>query len=136
MSPVKGGGGMRINEDGTRTFIEDDDSESDDGHHHPHHRQGSAGSSQQGFHDGWDDDEDWDADPEAEGDEDVTIRQSIDVRSSGEDNRPEGPFGMGRVSEEMEPWAVDARRSVEKAKKPAKGILKGAPVFLSKVVWY
>jgi len=58
--------------------------------------------------DGWDDTEDW-----GEDDEDVTIRG-----------------GMGSISldhdDDMEPWAVDVRRSVEKKRIPAKGILKAS----------
>jgi hypothetical protein len=109
VSPVKGGGGMRVNEDGTRVLVEDDDEESDDGHYAQH-----AG---QNFHaDGWDDDEDWDVDGhgDGDGDEDVTIR--VGLERTGLDD--------GYGSEEHEPWAVDVRRSLEKTRKPAKGILK------------
>jgi hypothetical protein len=108
VSPVKGGGGIRVNEDGTRVLVEDEDEESDDGHYTPQ----PAG---QDFHaDGWDDDEDWDIDGRGDGDEDVTIRVGLQ-RTSLDD---------GYVSEEHEPWAVDVRRSLEKARQPAKGILK------------
>jgi hypothetical protein len=108
VSPVKGGGGMRVNEDGTRVLVEDDDEESDDGHYVPQ----QAGQS---FHaDGWDDDEDWDVDGHGDGDEDVTIRVGLE-RTSLDD---------GYGSEDHEPWAIDVRRSLEKTKQPAKGILK------------
>jgi len=110
VSPVKGGSGMQVNEDGTRVLVEDDDEESDDGHYAPQ----QAGQS---FHaDGWDDDEDWDVDGHGEGDEDVTIRVGLAGTSLDD----------GYGSEEHEPWAVDVRRSAEKARKPAKGILKRA----------
>jgi len=121
-SPVKaaGGGGVhRINEDGTRTLVESDDEESEDGHYRQH--------QQQGFHaDGWDDDDDWDQD--ADGDEDVTIRVGINSRgTSGESDRTAGAGPSSPI--EMEPWAVDIRRSVEKTRRPAKGILKGADSY-------
>ncbi|OBZ78575.1 hypothetical protein A0H81_00216 [Grifola frondosa] len=74
--------GPRVNEAGMRVVVEDDDSDS------------------------WDDDEEW---GEAQDDEDVTIRQSID-----------GP-GM---DEDMEPWAINVRRSIERTRVPTKGILK------------
>lgn len=114
VSPVKGALlNMRVNEDGTRTLIEeDDDDESDEGHYgHP----GGSFSGLQHGSDGWDDDEDWDVD--GDGDEDVTIR--ADARNSVEDDH-----GFGRASAEMEPWAVDIRRSIEKTKSPARGILR------------
>jgi hypothetical protein len=108
VSPVKGGGGMRVSEDGTRVLVEEDDEESDDGHYVPQ-------QTGQSFHaDGWDDDEDWDVDGHGDGDEDVTIRVGLE-RTSLDD---------GYVSEEHEPWALDVRRSLEKAREPAKGILK------------
>lgn len=108
-SPVKGGGGMRVNEDGTRVIVEDDDDESDDGHYG---RQ--AGPSD--HTDGWDDDEDW---GEGEEEEDVTIRQGLD-RISMEDDYQQ---------EEHEAWATDVRRSIERARTPAKGILKRTSVL-------
>lgn len=104
VSPVKGGGGVRVSEDGTRVLVEDDD-ESDDGHYNGPQPAG------QGFHaDGWDEDDDWDGD--GDGDEDTTIRVGLE-RTSLDDGY-----------EEPEPWAVGVRRSEEKARKPAKGILK------------
>jgi hypothetical protein len=131
---------VRINEDGTRTLIEDDDDESDDERHYGYQPSAST-SSYAGAHlhsDGWDDDEDW----ELEGDEDVTIR-GADVSSGG--SRSGGSFdedgfdhphggtgaGYGRPSVEMEPWAVDIRRSVERSRKPAKGILRSSSFFSS-----
>ena len=103
---------IRVNEDGTRTLIEDDDDESDDGHYE--HQQGSSSHS-----DGWDEDEDWDVD----GDEDVTIRADLNRRSTNSDDTGYD-HGQRRPSAEMEPWAVDARRSIEKNTRPAKGILR------------
>lgn len=120
MSPVKAAAGVRINEDGTRTLIEEDEDESEDGHY-VHHQQGSSQSSQGGFRaDGWEEDDDWDGDDD--GDEDVTIRVGVEPRSGSEDSRSDS--GFPRPSTEMEPWAVDVRRSVERTRKPAKGILK------------
>ena len=56
------------------------------------------------------DDEDWN---EAQEDEDVTIRQGLDNASLEDDD-------------DMEPWAINVRRSIERTLKPAKGILKSA----------
>lgn len=103
-SPIKGGGGFRLNEDGTRVLVEEEDDKSDDEHYNGSQSQHTADYNP----DGWDDDEDWDG----EEDEDVTIR-----------------LGMERVSmeeeyDEPEPWATDVRRSVERTRTPTKGILK------------
>ena len=135
-SPIKASlaTNIRINEDGTRTLIEDDDDDSDDERHYGHQPFPSS-SSYAGTHphsDGWDDDEDW----ELDGDEDVTIR-GADVSSAGSrsgsldedgvDHSYGGPRGgYGRPSAEMEPWGVDIRRSIERTKKPAKGILRSS----------
>ncbi|KAI0089887.1 hypothetical protein BDY19DRAFT_992838 [Irpex rosettiformis] len=94
-----GKGLTRINEDGSKVIVEDDDSDSEDGHNgqgmYHHHMEG------------WEeDDDDW---GEAQ-DEDVTIRQSLDA--------------VRLDDEEMEPWAINIRRSEERTRKPAKGILK------------
>ena len=98
LSPVRRSVGLKVNEDGTHVVVEDEDEESDDGHYDP-----SANNA-----DGWDDDEDWDI----PGDEDATIRMDM---------------SKARISEEpdeAEPWATDIRRSVERTKRPMKGILK------------
>jgi hypothetical protein len=97
-SPVKGAS-VRINEDGTRVLVEEEEEFSDEGHY--------TGPAGRPHHDGWDDD-DW----EEDGDEDVTIRQGLD-RASLDDGY-----------DESEPWAVDVRRSLERSKKPTKGILR------------
>ncbi|EAU93245.2 hypothetical protein CC1G_11227 [Coprinopsis cinerea okayama7 len=101
-SPTQPGPGIHINEDGTRVLVEEDEEESDDGHYASSHGHQNYNT------DGWDDD-DWDADPE----EDVTIRQGLQ-RASLDSN------------DEVEPWAVDVRRSIERTKMPKKGILKNA----------
>ncbi|KAK7688076.1 hypothetical protein QCA50_008446 [Cerrena zonata] len=94
--------GSRVNEDGMRVVVEDDDdSDSDDGRSDEHHH------SQSYSMDGWDDDEDWDG---AHDEEDVTIRAGLDHATLDD--------------EEMEPWAIGVRRSVERTRKPTKGILK------------
>ncbi|KAF8555928.1 hypothetical protein OG21DRAFT_1483506 [Imleria badia] len=99
------GPGRRIAEDGTRVVVEEDsDSGSEDGH-------GSGYGAPQGqsyISDGWDDDEPW---PE---EEDETIR--IAVGSQGED-------------EEVLEWAKSMRRSIDRARTPPKGILKGADSY-------
>lgn len=94
----------RVSEDGTRVVVEDDD-ESDDGHAYV------PQPGQNFISDGWDDDEIWDED--AEGEEDVTIRVGVSPDHQGED-------------EEVIAWATNIRRSVERRRTPAKGILKGA----------
>lgn len=99
---VPGRVGSRVNEDGRRVVVEDDDdSDSDDGRSDEHHH------SQSYSMDGWDDDEDWDG---VQDEEDVTIRAGLNHATLND--------------EEMEPWAVNVRRSVERARKPKKGILK------------
>ncbi|KAI0641097.1 hypothetical protein C8Q79DRAFT_920091 [Trametes meyenii] len=102
-SPAKPGSSSRVGENGTRVVVEHDDSDSEDGH-----SDGGHGNHNQSYVEGWEDDEDWD---EAQGDEDVTIRQALDSASLEDD-------------EEMEPWAINVRRSIERTLKPAKGILK------------
>jgi hypothetical protein len=94
-----------VNEEGTRIFVEEDDtSDSDDDKMEgPSHQQDLSGSL-----DGWDDTEDW-----GEDDEDVTIRGGVEsVNLDNEDDL------------DMEPWAVDVRRSIEKKRTPMKSILK------------
>lgn len=108
-SPVKVGSSSRVNENGMRVVVEHDDSDSDEGH--------SDGGHDNHAHnfEGWEDDEDW---GEAHEDEDVTIRQGLDSASLEED-------------EDIEPWAIDVRRSVERTRVPAKGILKSTWFLLS-----
>ncbi|KAG6816424.1 hypothetical protein H0H87_006161 [Tephrocybe sp. NHM501043] len=112
--PVKGGS-MRVNEDGTRVMVEDEDDESDDGHFDGRQQTGQA------FHaDGWvEDDDDWDV--EGDQDEDTTIRVGLE-RTSLDDE------GYG-AQDDIEPWAINARRSVERSRRPAKGILKHADSY-------
>lgn len=99
----RSGGTVKINEDGSRVFVEDDDEESEDGHY------GSSHGHQYYNAEGWEDDEDWEVDGADE--EDVTIRQGLQ-RTSLDDNN------------DVEPWAVDVRRSVERTRVPSRGILK------------
>ncbi|KAF8641551.1 hypothetical protein AX16_009928 [Volvariella volvacea WC 439] len=111
--PSKGEvGGIKVNEDGTQANTEnndDDDDSSDEGHY------GGSQQAGQSFHaEGWEDDEDWGEDHD--GDEEVTIRAGLQ-RTSLDDNN-------AFYQEEPEPWAVDIRRSIEKTRKPMKGILK------------
>ena len=106
LSPVKGGGGIRVNEDGTRVLVEDEDDPSDDGHYAPQ----QAGQSS--HTDGWVEDDDWEDGGDL-GDEDTTIRIGLERTSLDEG-----------TSGDHEPWAVNVRRSIEKARRPSKGILK------------
>jgi hypothetical protein len=89
-------------EDGPRPADEDSDSE-DDKFTRPSNNHVSQDSL-----DGWDDNEDW---GEGEDDEDITIRGGVDSIDLNRD-------------EDMEPWAIGLRRSIERTKVPAKGILK------------
>ena len=91
-----------LSEDGTRPAGDDSDSDDDrlTGPSNNHVSQDSL--------DGWDDNEDW---GEGEDDEEITIRGGIDSMDMNRD-------------EDMEPWAIGLRRSVEKTRVPAKGILK------------
>jgi hypothetical protein len=106
-SPVKRGG-IRVSEDGTRVLLEDDDSGSDESVGH-YGQEESAHSHSLG-HGLERDEDDWD-----EEDEDVTIRLSLE-RTSIRDGEI--------VEEETEAWVVETRRSMEKVRRPAKGILK------------
>ena len=96
----------RVGENGMRVVVEHDDSDSDDGRS----GDGHANHAHNYSIEGWEDDEDW---GETHDDEDVTIRQALDNASLEED-------------EDMEPWAINVRRSIERTRKPAKGILKSA----------
>jgi hypothetical protein len=111
-SPVKRGATAKVNEDGTRVLVEEDDSASDEG----------SGDEHYGHRDRWDeDDEDavgWgDGDDD---DEDLTIRVGLQRTSIRADDDEE---------EDVLSWAVNVRRSVERVKKPSKGILKGEFFF-------
>ena len=91
-----------VSEDGTRPTDEGSDSDDDKfaGPSNSHVSQESL--------DGWDDNEDW---GEGEDDEDITIRGGVDSIDLNRD-------------EDMEPWAIGLRRSVERTRIPTKGILK------------
>ena len=96
-----------VSEHGTRPVDEDSDSDDDRfaGPSNSHVSQESL--------DGWDDNEDW---GEGEDDEDITIRGGVDSVDLNRD-------------EDMEPWALGLRRSVERTKIPAKGILKRMRIY-------
>lgn len=96
-----------VSEDGRRPADEDSDSDDDkfNGPSNNHAAQDSL--------DGWDDNEDW---GEGEDDEEITIRGGVDSIDLNRD-------------EDMEPWAIGLRRSIEKAKVPTKGILKRACIY-------
>ncbi|KAI3615521.1 hypothetical protein WG66_011846 [Moniliophthora roreri] len=124
-SPVKGGGGVRVNEDGTRVFVEDEDEEwSEDGHgrHVSGSGYGQTGNQQQYNAEGWDvDEDDWDGEEE----EDVTIRMGMDrVDLNATGNTAGADWQGGEAEEDDEPWATDIRRSEERTRMPSKGILK------------
>lgn len=99
------GPGRRIAEDGSRVVVEEDsDSGSEDGHGTEY----GAPQGQNYISDGWDDDEPW---PE---EEDETVRIAV---------------GPQADDEEVLEWAKTMRRSLDKARAPAKGILKGASMI-------
>jgi len=96
-----------VSEDGTRPA--DEDSDSDDGKFPgPSNNHVSQDSL-----DGWDDNEDW---GEGDDDEEITIRGGVDSMDLNRD-------------EDMEPWAIGLRRSIEKTRVPAKGILKRMIIY-------
>ena len=103
-SPAKIASSSQVTENGVRVVVEHDDSDSDDGRSDGHDHQAHNYSIE-----GWEDDEDW---GEGHEDEDVTIRQALDNASLDGDDP------------EMEPWAINVRRSVERTRVPARGILK------------
>jgi hypothetical protein len=96
------GPGRRIAEDGTRVLVEED---SDSGSEDVHGVGYGAPQSQNYISDGWDDDEPW---PE---EEDETIRIAV---------------GSQAEEEEVLEWAKSMRRTIDRSRSPAKGILKGA----------
>lgn len=104
--------GRRIAEDGTRVVVEEDsDSGSEDGHGPGY----GASDGLNNLSEGWDDDEPW---PE---EEDETIRIAVGPQA-GED-------------EEVLEWATTMRRSLDKSRAPARGILKGACMIGFVVGW-
>ncbi|KAJ7139332.1 hypothetical protein C8R44DRAFT_867484 [Mycena epipterygia] len=120
-SPGRRAGGVAVAEDGTRVFVEESESEDEGGYDDdappPQHVQQQQQQQQQQR---WDDDEE-DEDEEwglLGGEEDDTIRLGDAGGVPGEEYDPE-----------HEPWATDVRRSVERARVPAKGILKHAGTY-------
>lgn len=106
-----------VREDGMRVVVEEDSDEdvvvrrpSSDST--PHHEEGSGSDEESTWRGHGDDDED----------EDVTIRIGMD-RNALNDIRS-GAGHEEEEDEEIEPWAVDVRRSVERTRVPSKGILK------------
>ncbi|KAI9462712.1 hypothetical protein HD554DRAFT_1442366 [Boletus coccyginus] len=99
------GPGRKISEDGTRVVVEED---SDSGSENGHEPGYSAPQGQSYISEGWDDDEPW---PE---EEDDTIRI---------------PVGPQAEDEEVLEWANTMRRSIDRSRAPAKGILKGAEEY-------
>ncbi|KIY45809.1 hypothetical protein FISHEDRAFT_66851 [Fistulina hepatica ATCC 64428] len=131
------GGTIRVNEDGTRVFAEDDEDEDDD------EAGGAVRSGMPPPHrDAWDEDEDWEGDEYGEDGEDTTIRQDNPLDDSGYSGYgAAGPsraqqyaagYTAGYIEENddtLEPWAIGVRRSVEKTRRPTKGILKSTSLF-------
>ena len=113
----------RVGENGMRVVVEHDDSDSDDGRSGDGHDNHAHNYSIEG----WEDDEDW---GDGHEEEDVTIRQALDSTSIDEDDA------------DMEPWAINVRRSVERTRVPAKGILKSGSIVAHAcrrrllILWY
>ncbi|KAL1716127.1 hypothetical protein EV715DRAFT_275326 [Schizophyllum commune] len=127
-SPVKGGGIVRVNEDGTRVIVEedeDDDDRSDDAHY---------GTTYGTTHEGWNDDEDWDGRDEDTGDdfeEDVTITQPVNINGMTAIQRLSLDSDGGVFQfVQFEPQ-IHQPRDPEREKKPKKGILKSTWPTLS-----
>ncbi|KAJ7058800.1 hypothetical protein C8F01DRAFT_1085312 [Mycena amicta] len=118
-----GGGGVQVAEDGTRVFVEDSGSEDEGPQQYANNlqQQQQQWSIEEEDDQDEDEDEDWGMIP---GEEDDTIRQEIASAAAG---------GGGRNDEgdddEVEPWAVDVRRSIERTRIPTKGILKNASTY-------
>ncbi|KAJ7171571.1 hypothetical protein C8R43DRAFT_874460 [Mycena crocata] len=103
-----GRGTQRVGEDGTRVFVEDSESDEEGGYDD---RDAYGDPHQQQWDD--EDDEEWGL---LGGEEDDTIRLG-DAQ------------GAEEYDGEHEPWATDVRRSVERTRVPAKGILKHAGTY-------
>ncbi|KAF8150410.1 hypothetical protein K438DRAFT_1779039 [Mycena galopus ATCC 62051] len=150
----RGQGQVGVNEDGTHVLVEDSESEDEynpnagqgypqkqDGYgvHQPYgatHQGGQGqggggygGQQQQGApHQQWDDDEDeeWGM---LGGEEDDTIRVAVDPSGGQQEEEGDDYDGEDGDGGEHEPWAVDVRRSVERTRVPARGILKHAGTY-------
>ncbi|KAK7064908.1 hypothetical protein R3P38DRAFT_60831 [Favolaschia claudopus] len=123
-SPAKqrGGAGVKVAEDGTRVLVEDS-SESEDDYSHQQQQQQMQMQQQQQWDD--EDDEEWGM---LGGEEDDTIRVGVGEAYPGQEDQEE--YGEGEEDgDDHEPWATDIRRSVERARMPARGILKNAGTY-------
>lgn len=109
-SSGKSKGGLSLNEDCVRMPVESNDGGSDECGDVPQQ------AGQNVFSDDWDDDEVWEEGEEV--DEDMTIRVGLERRSLDDCH-----------SEDHEPWAINIRRSLERARRPTKGILKHAESY-------
>ncbi|KAJ6459540.1 hypothetical protein C8R45DRAFT_1056208 [Mycena sanguinolenta] len=114
--------GQRVGEDGSRVLVEDSESEDD----HPPSSHYAQQQQQQQQQQRWDDeDEDeWRLVDDA-GEEDDTIRIPGEEGYGAEG----GGYSGGGDDGDHEPWAVDVRRSVERTRVPARGILKHAGTY-------
>ncbi|KAJ7159431.1 hypothetical protein C8R46DRAFT_1286461 [Mycena filopes] len=126
-----GQGRSVIGEDGTRVFVEEGSGSEDEGYgppppqsqHAQQAQQSQYGAPQQTWaeeDEGEDSDEGWGL---LGGEEDDTIR--IGDAAHPDEEGYEGAEG----EHEHEPWAVDVRRSVERTRVPARGILKHAGTY-------
>lgn len=137
-------GGMNggpVREDGVRIVVEDDSDEDEPlrrrvpgaaerkpGMDHDSERDNGSGS---------DEDSNWRRHGGEDDDEDVTIRVGSHKNTLGEIRRADD---HSVEEDDVEPWAVDVRRSVERTRKPSKGILKcmsltSTLLSLSDMVW-
>ncbi|KAJ7743776.1 hypothetical protein B0H16DRAFT_997306 [Mycena metata] len=125
-SPGRGGGGRNVvAEDGTRVFVEEgsgsgSEDEYDEAPRPQQQQYGGPQHPQQQQQQQWAEDEGDDSDEGwglLGGEEDDTIRVGDVGQAEEEDDG------------EHEPWAVDVRRSVERTRVPARGILKHAGTY-------
>ncbi|KAF7319727.1 hypothetical protein MKEN_00754700 [Mycena kentingensis (nom. inval.)] len=113
----RAGGAMQVAEDGTRVFVEDSGSDEDEPQSQYQQQQPRWSIDEEEEQE--DEDEEWGMIP---GEEDDTIRQEI---AAAHGQQADDGYG----DEEVEPWATDLRRSVERTRVPTKGILKNADTY-------
>ncbi|KAH8799558.1 hypothetical protein DL96DRAFT_1508970 [Flagelloscypha sp. PMI_526] len=109
---VGSNGNVRVNEDGTRVFVEDEDEEDEDE---------DWGGQRQGAwnEESWEDGGAYSDDDDDENDD--------TIRMGGPGHQPNQPSWDSANGDEVEPWGGNVRRSVERARQPVKGILKRPP---------
>lgn len=130
-SPGRQRGGVAVAEDGTRVLVEESESDDEGYGPPPSHMQQQQQMQQMQQHQQmqqqqWDDEDDdeWGL---MGGEEDDTIRLDAGAQG-GEYAEEDGGYGEG-YGDDQEPWGTGVRRSVERARQPARGILKHAGTY-------